>query len=153
MTVTLQKFIKEASQTEALRNYTLENDTFCAHPLTFLDREGYHCVLVCDNEEVVGFFVLDNGPDLATYVAEPHALLLRGYSIDSTMQGQGYGTRSLAELKAYVNAHFTMIDQVVLAVNKRNIPAQKLYLKSGFRETARTVLGPRGEQFVYEMKM
>ncbi|WP_430539415.1 GNAT family N-acetyltransferase [Listeria rocourtiae] len=78
-------------------------------------------------------------------------MLLRGYSIDSSVQGRGYGAKSLAELKAYVRNNFEGVSTVVLAVNKRNIPAQKLYLKSGFIETSRVVLGPRGEQFVYEL--
>ncbi|EUJ26876.1 GNAT family N-acetyltransferase [Listeria cornellensis] len=157
MTIQLQLFQNETTQIEALKNYTLTNDEFSAHPLEILEQaaktSSYHCTLISDNGIIAGFFVLDSGNDLTTYTAEPNALLLRGYSIDSTFQGRGYGTKSLAILKDYVRANFKGIASVVLAVNKRNIPAQKLYLKSGFTETQRVVLGPRGEQFVYELRI
>lgn len=157
MTIELQPFQNETAQMAALKNYTLTNDEFSAHPLEILEQaaktSSYHCVLISDKEVIVGFFVLDSGNDLTTYTAEPNALLLRGYSIDSSLQGKGYGTKSLAALQDYVRAHFRGVASVVLAVNKRNIPAQKLYLKSGFIETPRVVLGPRGEQFVYERRI
>ncbi|MBC1501289.1 GNAT family N-acetyltransferase [Listeria weihenstephanensis] len=155
MTLTLQSYTKEAQQ--AIQNYTLTDDTFCAHPLELLakaaEKASYHCILMYDQDQLVGFFVLDNGEDVKIYTEAPDTLLLRGYSIDSTKQGKGYGTRSLSQLSDYVKHHFPTIKTVVLAVNKRNIPAQKLYLKSGFIQTNRTIMGPRGEQFVYELAM
>lgn len=157
MPIELQPFQNKTAQIAALMNYTLTNDEFSAHPLEILEQatktSSYHCVLISDNGIIAGFFVLDGGNDLTTYTAEPNALLLRGYSIDSSLQGKGYGTKSLAALKDYVRAHFRGIASIVLAVNKRNTPAQKLYLKSGFIETPRVVLGPRGEQFVYELRI
>ncbi|EUJ44512.1 GNAT family N-acetyltransferase [Paenilisteria rocourtiae] len=157
MNVHLKQFKKETAQIEALKKYQLTNDEFSAHPVELLEQASqtysYHCVLVYDSEAVVGFFVLDSGDGVKTYTMEQNALLLRGYSIDSSVQGRGYGANSLAELKAYVRNNFKRVSTVVLAVNKRNIPAQKLYLKSGFTETSSVVLGPRGEQFVYELRI
>ncbi|MBC2259027.1 GNAT family N-acetyltransferase [Listeria booriae] len=152
MSLTLQLFQQSEDELQALSNYTLTNDTFCAHPTAIIDlKPSYHSVLVYDASDIVGFFVLDNGEDVAIYTDQPNTILLRAYSIDTNQQGKGYAKQSLQLLPSFAKKHFSDIQTIVLAVNVRNIPAQKAYLKSGFTDTTRTVMGPRGEQHVYAL--
>ncbi|EUJ46594.1 GNAT family N-acetyltransferase [Listeria riparia] len=152
MSLTLQLFQQSEAERQALINYTLTNDTFCAHPTAIINLKlSYHSVLVYAASDIVGFFILDNGEDVAIYTEQPDTILLRGYSIDTNQQGKGYAKQSLQLLSNFVKKHFSNIQTIVLAVNVRNTHAQKVYLKSGFIDTTRTVMGPRGEQYAYAL--
>ncbi|RFU67584.1 GNAT family N-acetyltransferase [Peribacillus saganii] len=59
-------------------------------------------------------------------------MLLRAFSISHADQGKGYADQGLLWLTEFVKEHFPHIEEIVLAVNARNIRAKHLYLKSGF---------------------
>lgn len=54
-------------------------------------------------------------------------------------------------LRDFVKSEFPSCDEIVLAVNHKNFPAQKLYAKVGFKDTGRRKIGPIGEQFILSL--
>lgn len=79
------------------------------------------------------------------------ALLLTSFSINYDRQGKGYAKKSLALLQAFVQRYFPMKNEVVLAVNEKNIPAQNLYEKVGFQDKGFRRMGPIGQQIVMHL--
>ncbi len=76
------------------------------------------------------FFALQTGDRVQEFTENENALLLTSFSINHNRQRKGYAKKSLALLQAFVQRYFPMKNEVVLAVNEKNIPAQNLYEKS-----------------------
>jgi RimJ/RimL family protein N-acetyltransferase len=129
-----------------------EQEQFTGMPIKVLelaveDKHRYPVVILAQFKPV-GFFVLYNGEDLESYTSNRHSLLLRAFSINYADQGNGYAKQALLQLEDFVNANFPLIEEIVLAVNEQNVPAQKLYLKCGFHDTGRRKSGPIGPQHI-----
>jgi RimJ/RimL family protein N-acetyltransferase len=103
--------------------------------------------------EPVGFFVLHSSDRVKEYTDSPGAMLLTTFSMNHVQQGKGYAFQGMNQLKPFLNQHFPKCNEVVLAVNKRNIPAQKLYQKVGFTDTGRRKIGRIGEQLILSLKV
>jgi hypothetical protein len=54
-------------------------------------------------------------------------------------------------LGEFVKSEYPTCNEIVLAVNHKNIPAQKLYSKVGYKDTGRRKMGPIGEQFIMNL--
>jgi hypothetical protein len=54
----------------------------------------------------------------------------------------------MEKLPSFVKHHFPYIDEIVLAVNKRNIVAQKLHLNTGFMDKDERRMGTIGLQLL-----
>ncbi len=76
------------------------------------------------------FFALQTGDRVQEFTKNENALLLTSFSINHNRQRKGYAKKSLALLQEFVQCYFPMKNEVVLAVNEKNIPAQNLYEKS-----------------------
>ncbi|MCM3596006.1 GNAT family N-acetyltransferase [Metabacillus idriensis] len=127
---------------------------FTAQPSEMLEvTEERHPVVILSENEPVGFFVLHSSDRVQEYTENPVAMLLTAFSINHVHQGKGYAVQGLNELKVFVNQSFPACNEVVLAVNKRNIPAQKLYQKAGFTDTGRRKNGRIGEQLILSLKV
>jgi RimJ/RimL family protein N-acetyltransferase len=112
-----------------------------------------HPVVILCGMEPVGFFVLHSSDRVKEYTDNPDAMLLTAFSVNHVQQGKGYAFRGMNQLKQFLNQHFPKCNEVVLAVNKRNIPAQKLYQKVGFTDTGRRKIGKIGEQLILSLKV
>ena len=139
----------------ALEHYQLEigQDLFTAFPMEVLEESLRNprkkpLVITADND-VMGFLVLDSSEDVQIYTSNPKGLLLRAFSIDSRFQGKGYGLASMHLLKHFIKENFSEYEELVFGVNHLNEPARRLYLKAGFEETVKTVIGRRGPQYVF----
>ncbi|KMJ57352.1 hypothetical protein AB685_17875 [Bacillus sp. LL01] len=115
--------------------------------------KGRHPVVILSNRIPAGFFVLYQGEELPTYTDNPTAILLRAYSVSLPFQGQGIAGKSLELLPDFVKRNYPQVDEVILAVNLRNEAAQRVYLRSGFEDSGKKVMGRMGEQFVYRLKV
>lgn len=115
-----------------------------------LEKERYP-VLVLSEEGTVGFFVLHGWEGVQAYSDNKKAILLRAYSMDQKHQGKGYAGRSLQLLPAFVREYFPERDEIVLAVNRSNAAAQKLYLKHGFIDKGVRAMGRKGELLVLHL--
>ncbi|MEH6891703.1 GNAT family N-acetyltransferase [Bacillus sp. JJ864] len=139
---------------EALQTYTLpeEQVQFTAHPMELLDKvkqdSTRNPIVILAEDKPVGIFSLQSGSRVQEYTNKENSLLLTSFSINYTEQGNGYAKRALQLLPNYVGLHFLNIEEIVLEVNERNIPAQKLYLTVGFEDRGHRRIGPIGPQLV-----
>ncbi|MFB9327547.1 GNAT family N-acetyltransferase [Paenibacillus aurantiacus] len=150
MTVELQ--VLTEGHEERLRAFRLppEQARFTALPAELLEpMPGRHPVVIAAGGEPAGFFLLHDSERVKDYTDNPQAMLLTAFSIDNAMQGNGYAKQGMALIPSFVQARFPGCDEIVLAVNHRNIPAQKLYERVGFTDTGRRRIGAQGEQYVY----
>ncbi|MCM3737172.1 GNAT family N-acetyltransferase [Bacillus cytotoxicus] len=144
---------------EALQTYTLpeEQVQFTAHPTELLDYAKQDTtrnpIVILVDEKPVGIFSLQSGSRVQEYTNKENSLLLTSFSINFTEQGNGYAKRALQLLPNYVGFHFPNIEEIVLAVNERNIPAQKLYIKVGFEDRGHRKMGPIGLQLVLYLSL
>ena len=117
------------------------------------DSEGAQKVVILSENTPVGFFQLQSTDQVKEYSSNPNALLLSALSINYTDQGKGYAKHAMSLLSEFVTTEFPHIDEIILAVNQLNIPAQKLYTTVGFQDTQKRKIGPIGEQMIMSMKL
>ncbi|SDC46759.1 GNAT family N-acetyltransferase [Shouchella lonarensis] len=101
----------------------------------------------------VGFFVMSIGEAVKVYSDNEQAVLLRAYLINLPEQGKGFAVQSIKKLALFVQCHFPLKNEIVLAVNKRNTGAQKVYKRGGFIDTGKRVIGPKGLQYIFHLKI
>lgn len=75
-------------------------------------------------------------------------MLISALSINHAEQGKGYAKQGMTLLAEFVQSEFPHCDELVLVVDKDNIPAQKLYLKVGFEDTNKRLIGRIGEEII-----
>lgn len=126
---------------------------FSASPDSWFDIKGgkHRCVTIFQDNEIVGFFVLDTGTNRADYSDNANAVLLRSMSVLPAYQGKGIARAALAPkvLDCFVRRHFAHVDEIILGVNHANRAAISLYQKVGFIDTGRTYMGIKGVQYIF----
>ncbi|MGE8207789.1 GNAT family N-acetyltransferase [Heyndrickxia sp. NPDC080065] len=141
---------------DALKDFNLpkEQEQFTALPSEMLEvsHERHPIVILSDNEPV-GFFVLHSSARVKEYTDNPDAMLLTAFSVNHLHQGKGFAKKGLQQLNTFIHQEFPTCNEVVLAVNKRNIPAQKLYEKVGYEDTGRRKMGKIGEQLIFSLSL
>ncbi|UHA71888.1 GNAT family N-acetyltransferase [Paenibacillus sp. 481] len=142
-----------------LKNYHLpeEQEYFTALPLEAIaaceqESDRHPFLIMCDKAPV-GFFVLHGWAGVKNYSDNQNAILLRAYSIESSMQGKGIAKQSLLLLPTFVQHHFPNKNEIILTVNDTNVQAQNLYMKCGFEDRGLRVDGPKGELLVFHMEL
>ncbi|SDN80286.1 Acetyltransferase (GNAT) domain-containing protein [Psychrobacillus sp. OK028] len=147
------------SYRKSLENYPLSEEqlSFTGHPLELLERAQinatYTPIIITEDDQSVGFFVLDTGDDKFHYTDMAESLLLRGYSIHPDYQGRGIAQKSMELLHSFVNKHFPNVKTIVLGVNEANKSAQAVYRKSGFIDEGRRFNGRSGIQIAMSKKI
>ncbi|HSI66656.1 MAG TPA: GNAT family protein [Planococcus sp. (in: firmicutes)] len=152
--VTLHPYSSEVSITYKL---STEQREFARLPQEIIERDALdplkHLVIIRARGEAAGFFELDESEDRKKFSDNPKALLLRGFSVNPKFQGRGIATGSVYALPGFMNKEYPDFDEVVLGVNARNLPAQRVYQKAGFEDTGRRLMRSKGEQIVMSMKL
>ncbi|WP_078596448.1 GNAT family N-acetyltransferase [Evansella clarkii] len=129
-----------------------EQAQFTALPDKYKEvNEGQHRIVILNGPEPVGFFLLHTTERVKEYSDNPKAMLLTSLSVNQIEQGKGYAKQAMLLLKKFAEAEFPDCNEIVLAVNHKNIAAQKLYLKVGFEDTGKRKIGPIGEQFIMNL--
>lgn len=113
-------------------------------------RGVFPCVIL-ESSRPVGFFLLNQTERVYDYTENPYALLLTAFSINHLDQGKGCAERAMGMLRNFVEKDFPFVNEILLAVNHKNVPAQKLYLKCGFMDTGLRREGRIGEQIVMRL--
>ena len=140
---------------DELKSFTLPDDQerFTALPNKILtDTDGQYPVIILNQGRPVGFFLLHCTERVQEYSNNPNAMLLTSFSINHKHQGKGYAKRGMVALERFVLSNFPDCDEIVLAVNHKNLPAQQLYEQVGFIDTGRRIVGEIGEQFIMEYR-
>lgn len=110
-------------------------------------------IVILAGDEAVGFFLLHRTERVKEFSGNPKAILLTAFSINHKKQGNGYAKDGLRALPKFISEQFPGCDEIVLAVNHKNIPAQSLYRKVGFIDTGIRRKGPIGEQLIMQFML
>ena len=129
-------------------------EQFTALPQHLIDtvKEGQYPIVILHKQEPVGFFLLHSTQRVKDYTDHAHAMLLTALSVDQKQQGKGYAKQGMLLLKEFLRKEFPGCREIVLAVNHRNVAAQRLYEKVGFHDTGRRKIGPIGEQWIMALE-
>ncbi|MGE7881627.1 GNAT family N-acetyltransferase [Bacillus sp. NPDC094077] len=145
---------------EIIQSFTLPSEQvqFTSDPGELLekaksDRTKNVIVILDYNGVPVGLFTLQTGDRVQEFTENEDALLLTSFSINHDKQRRGYAKKSLALLQEFVKRYFPMKNEVVLAVNEKNIPAQNLYKKVGFQDKGFRRMGPIGQQIIMHLSI
>ncbi|PGE43793.1 GNAT family N-acetyltransferase [Bacillus toyonensis] len=143
---------------EIIQSFTLPSEQvqFTSDPGELLkkaksDRTKNVIVILDYNGVPVGLFALQTGERVQEFTENEDALLLTSFSINYNKQRRGYAKKSLALLQDFVKLYFPIKNEVVLAVNEKNMPAQKLYEKVGFEDRDFRRMGPIGQQIIMHL--
>lgn len=142
-------------------NYILSEEQlqFTASPENALQRmkerndDQKHPVCIVQNNEIVGFFVLDKSDDKNVFTTNYRAILLRSLSLNPLFQGKGIAKEAMLMIPTFMRNNFPDDNEVVLAVNFQNPLAYQLYLKTGFIDQGKTLTGRNGLQYILELKL
>ncbi|PHA77089.1 GNAT family N-acetyltransferase [Bacillus toyonensis] len=143
---------------EIIQSFTLPSEQvqFTSDPGELLkkaksDRTKNVIVILDYNGVPVGLFALQTGERVQEFTEKEDALLLTSFSINYNKQRRGYAKKSLALLQDFVKRYFPIKNEVVLAVNEKNMPAQKLYEKVGFEDRGFRRMGQIGQQIIMHL--
>lgn len=138
---------------EVIQTFTLPSEQvqFTSDPVELLKKAKNVIVILDYNGVPVGLFALQTGDRVQEFTENESALLLTSFSINHNRQRKGYAKKSLALLQEFVQRYFPMKNEVVLAVNEKNIPAQHLYEKVGFQDKGFRRMGPIGQQIIMHL--
>lgn len=152
-TVKLEKYKPEFLK--ALKEFELptEKAQFTALPATILEKlvDNQYPVVILNGGAPVGFFLLQSTDRVKEFTDNSRALLLTALSIDNSQQGKGLAKEAMVLMKQFVNQEFPKYDEIILAVNHKNITAQNLYTRVGFSDTGKRKIGKIGEQFIFNI--
>jgi RimJ/RimL family protein N-acetyltransferase len=144
---------------DSLIDYKLppEQYQFTSYPIEVLNQSSFDHdqfpVLILYEGQAVGFFCLRRGKRVSEITANHSALLLTSFSINYRFQKKGYAKQALSLLANFIKNHFSEMEEVILVVNMKNIPAQTLYKVSGFQDHGGRRLGKKGEQMVLHLEI
>lgn len=110
-------------------------------------------VTVFEDDEPSGFFVLDFGEDKFELTDNTQSALLRSLSINPALQGRGIGKEAMQIVDKFVKKTFPDCDEIVLAVNQKNLSAYHLYLKTGYAYDGKSRMGRSGPQYLMYKKL
>lgn len=152
--VELQHYKTEFFESLSQFNLPAEQEKFTAMPLEMLEvTDERFPIVILNNAKPVGFFVLHSSSRVLEYTDNPNAMLLTAFSIDHKQQGKGFAKKGLLQIDHFVKEFFQECNEVVLAVNHKNIAAQKVYEKVGYEDTGRRKIGKLGEQFIFSYSL
>ncbi|WP_242235182.1 GNAT family N-acetyltransferase [Bacillus cereus group sp. BfR-BA-01316] len=143
---------------EIIQSFTLPSEQvqFTANPGELLEKakndRTKNVVIILDYNGVpVGVFALQTGDRVQEFTENKDAILLTSFSVNHNKQRKGYAKKSLALLQDFVKYYYPIKNEVILAVNEKNIPAQKLYEKVGFQDKGYRRMGPIGQQLILHL--
>lgn len=110
-------------------------------------------IIILEDENPAGFFVLDFGKDKLDMTDNEHAVLIRSLSVNPDMQGRGIGKEAMMKVDDFIRKHFENCNEVVLAVNEKNKSAYHLYTRTGYSYDGKTRAGRSGIQYLMYKKL
>ncbi|RXK17580.1 GNAT family N-acetyltransferase [Macrococcus sp. DPC7161] len=118
-----------------------------------MDPNRRPCVVLNDNEDVVGFFVLHQYYQHEGYDTPVNAVYVRSLSVNNKFQGNGYGTEIMMHIPEFVQTVFKDFDHLFLVVDAENQGAWNVYERAGFLHLATNPNGPIGKERLYYLDL
>ncbi|RDX36466.1 GNAT family N-acetyltransferase [Kangiella sp. HD9-110m-PIT-SAG07] len=113
--------------------------------LGYIDKKTHGHIIINkeepDNEEIVGFFLIDTNYSRIYDFCSNHDLGLRSFFIDKNHQGHGYGKGAVKLLSDYLLNQYATASSVYLTVNCKNPSAKHCYEQGGFIDTGELYFG------------
>ncbi|MBE5105885.1 GNAT family N-acetyltransferase [Bacillus thuringiensis] len=134
--------------------YTLSEEQLCytglpKESIKLSDKDSdRNSILVMKDKELVTFFVLHTNNGVKPYTDNEKAILIRAFSTDFHHQGRGYAKQALKILPDFVRINFLGTNEIILAVNVKNVAAQSLYKKCDFCDNGVRRMGWKGELII-----
>ncbi len=116
---------------------------------TFSRDERNLPFVVYARDNLVGCFALHTRQAHMYGIENPHALLLKSFSIDARYQKRGHALETLRALPDLTKQYFPDKNEIVLTVHYTNAPARLLYLKAGFLDKGLRYEGEYGEELIF----
>ncbi|WP_103864253.1 GNAT family N-acetyltransferase [Aquimarina sp. I32.4] len=146
---------------EALNSYRLDKKQsdftasleYCLYERKDLENPEKTLVVIVFEELPVGFFVFDQGNDKYKLTDNPKSILIRSLSINPKYQGKGIGKYAMQLTTQFIKDQIPQINEIVLSVNFKNKNAYYTYLKSGYIDDNKVIIGIKGEQHVLTKKI
>lgn len=141
-----------------LKDYLLSDISHTDSPQNIIDKyrldHNRYPVAILNNEEnkIIGFFCFHSGsgPQEYGFYQNDYALI-RGFSIDDRYRNQGYSSKALKDIFQFIDLTLNLkTNHIILAVNEKNLQAQKAYKNSGFSIIKRNVKGKKGNLLIME---
>lgn len=110
-------------------------------------------IVLNQENEVVGFFVLHQYYQHEGYDTPEHVVYVRSLSINEKYQGNGYGTKIMMNLPNYVQSLFDDFNHLYLVVDAENQAAWNVYERAGFMHAATKEEGPIGKERLYYLDL
>ncbi|WP_341201452.1 GNAT family protein [Planomicrobium okeanokoites] len=152
-TVKLERYKPEFLKVLTEFELPTEKAQYTALPTVMLEKltDNQYPIVILSKNEPVGFFLLQSTDSVKEFTDNPRAFLLTALSIDNSKQGKGFAKEAMKIMKQFVNQEFPEYNEIILAVNHKNIPAQNLYKRVGFSDTGKRKMGKIGEQFIFNL--
>lgn len=156
--ITIKPFEEKMRATLAEFQLSERQQIYSSLPLEVLDEaindsNRRPSVVINDQEEIVGFFVLHKYYQHEGYDTPENVVYIRSLSINERYQGNGYGTTIMMNLPDYVQFVFPDFDHLFLVVDAENEAAWNLYERAGFMHTATKEEGPLGKERLYYLDL
>ncbi|QLK86533.1 GNAT family N-acetyltransferase [Staphylococcus sp. 17KM0847] len=152
--------IYEPQYREALSRFQLSERQriYSSLPLEVLDDaiedvDRVANVVLNENREVIGFFVLHQYYQHEGYETPSEVVYVRSLSVNEHYQGYGYGTKIMMNLPQYVQSIFPDFNHLYLVVDAENEAAWNVYERAGFMHAATKELGPIGKERLYYLDL
>lgn len=117
------------------------------------DEDRTANIVLNEEDEVVGFFVLHQYYQHEGYDTPNHVVYVRSLSINEAHQGKGYGTKMMMYLPQYVQTLFPDFNHLYLVVDAENKSAWNVYERAGFMHAATKEEGPIGKERLYYLDL
>lgn len=78
---------------------------------------------------------------------------MRSLSLNPEFQGKGIAKEAMLEVPDFLKINFPNCNEIVLAVNFKNLVAYHLYLKTNFVDQGKTMTGRNGLQYILTLKI
>lgn len=137
---------------DILSKFTIakEEQAFALTPFIALQNlaELEYPVVVLYDDTPAGFMRLNLNEERFELTDNPHAILVKSFSVTQNMQGKNIAQSALKQLPQYLKKHFPEVNEIVLSVNFKNEKAIHVYQKIGFVDTNRVLEGRAGKQHI-----
>lgn len=137
-------------------DYQLQDKTYTAHPTDAIrdcqSDSARQPVVILKEGQIVGYFTLHykGGPETYGYDSDKR-VLVRALSIDDRYRHKGYGSQAMQLIFSFIETNLKKeIERILLGVNVKNIPAQDMYKKLGFKSLRDDFPGSFGNLIIME---
>lgn len=140
-------------QLDEIQDQFTRTANWCINERKDLEDPLKTLVTILFEDKPVGFFVLDSGKDKLEYTDNENAVLLRSLSLNPEFQGKGIAKKAMLDVERFAKENIKLVNEIVFGVNAKNENAYQLYLKTGYLDEGKILMGRNGPQHILSKKI